>query len=174
MGFRDILKNVTDFSYLVRPLAQHELPCRSITWEGSTSASYYILNIARQRSALGSESFVSRPERPENHDFHDFGDFGHLHFSGGQHLLPSSSQQRYPQEPALGRNYTPKVSWHKTFNGFKNELWNFEIFQKMWRIFPILLGPWLSRICPAGVLPLSKTRTPLSQNPTNTIRILLY
>ena len=31
-----------------------------------------LLNIARQRSALGLKSFVSRPERPENYDFHDF------------------------------------------------------------------------------------------------------
>ena len=57
----DILENVTVFSFLVRPLAQQDLPSRNIIWEGSTSASYYILNIARQRSALGSESFVSRP-----------------------------------------------------------------------------------------------------------------
>ena len=111
-----------------------------------------ILNIARQRSALGLKSFVSRPERPENHDFHDFWDFGHLHFSGGRHLLPSSSQQRYPQNPALGRTYTVKVSSHKTFNDFRNKLWDFVIFSKMWLIFLIWPVPGLSTNCQAGVL----------------------
>ena len=110
MGFLDILENVTDFSYFIRPLAQDELPCRSITWEGSTSASYYILNIARQRSELGLKSFASRPERPENQVFHDFWDFDQHALSDGGLFLPSGSQQRYPLEPALGRTYTVKVS----------------------------------------------------------------
>ena len=54
--------------------------------KGSTSQSN-ILNIARQRSALGLKTFVSRPERLENHAFHDFWDLGHQGVSRRQPVL---------------------------------------------------------------------------------------
>ena len=56
MEFPNIPENVTNLSSFLGALAQQDLPSRSITWEGSTSASYY----GRSYSAAGIA--ILRPE----------------------------------------------------------------------------------------------------------------